>query len=137
MCKELNAKGRVFIYGNFMVAISILLSCAGCSGGGEKVWEFQTGLFVESSPAVSEGYVYVGSDDNKVYCLNAANGEKVWEFQTGDGVGSYGVASSPAVSGGYVYVGSDDGKIYCLNAANGDEGSWPMFRYNSQRTGAK
>ncbi len=85
-----------------------------------------------SSPAVSRGYVYVGSLDGKVYCLNAATGEKVWEFVTGDAV-----FSSPAVSGGNVYVGSDDGKVYCLRAAVGDTGSWPMFRYNPERTGAK
>jgi len=55
-----------------------------------------------------------------------------WEFATGDVV-----ESSPAVSGGYVYVGSVDGKVYCLKAAEGDTGSWPMFRYNLERTGAR
>jgi hypothetical protein len=40
------------------------------------------------------------------------------------------------VVGEYVYVGSYDNKIYCLNAADGDTGSWPMFKYNNERTGA-
>jgi len=81
---------------------------------GQLEWEFTTGGGVDSSPAVSGGYVYVGSSDNKLYCLNAATGAKEWEFTTGGGVDS-----SPAVSDGYVYVGSHDGKVYCLNAATG------------------
>jgi len=73
----------------------------------------------------------VGSADRKAYCLNAVTGEKVWGFAT-----VHEVFSSPAVSGGYVYVGCDNGKVYCLRAAVGDTGSWPMFRYNPERTGA-
>jgi outer membrane protein assembly factor BamB len=80
---------------------------------------------------VSEGYVYVGSGDTHVYCLNAATGVKEWDYETGDDV-----SSSPAVSGGYVYVGSYDNKAYCLNAATGDTGEWPMFKSNPERTGA-
>ena len=99
---------------------------------GSKVWEFETEGKVYSSPAVSDGYIYIGSYDNKIYCLNALTGSKVWEFEAEDSINS-----SPAVSNGYVYVGSDDNKVYCLNSATGDTGSWPMFRYNNARTGAK
>jgi outer membrane protein assembly factor BamB len=55
-----------------------------------------------------------------------------WEFATGGAVGS-----SPAVTGEYVYVGSNDGKVYGLKATDGEAGSWPMFRYNPERTGAR
>jgi hypothetical protein len=102
------------------------------AASGEKVWEFETGGSVGSSPAVTDNYVYVGSWDKKVYCLNAATGAEVWKFATGDNVDS-----SPASTTGYVYTGSFDGKIYCLKAADGDTGSWPMFRYNPERTGAR
>ena len=67
-----------------------------------------------SSPAVVDGKVYVGSYDNKVYCLNAATGAFIWSYTTGDYV-----YSSPAVADGKVYVGSGDDKVYCLNAATG------------------
>jgi outer membrane protein assembly factor BamB/ABC-type transport system substrate-binding protein len=77
-------------------------------------WNYTTGGGVESSPAVSGGYVYIGSIDDNIYCLNATTGAKVWSYTTG----SY-VVSSPAVSGGYVYVGSYDDKVYCLNATTG------------------
>ena len=55
---------------------------------GTKIWEFQTGDEVNSSPAVaSDGTVYVGSWDNKLYAINGKTGVP-WEFETGDRVGS-------------------------------------------------
>ena len=58
--------------------------------------------------------VYVGSDDNNVYALNASTGAKLWSYTTGGPV-----YSSPAVANGVVYVGSDDNNVYALNAATG------------------
>jgi outer membrane protein assembly factor BamB len=78
------------------------------------VWDYTTGDFVDSSPAVVGGLVYVGSYDDNVYCLNAANGTQVWNYTTGNFV-----ESSPAVVGGLVYIGSADANVYCLNAATG------------------
>jgi outer membrane protein assembly factor BamB len=78
------------------------------------LWTYTTGGTVDSSPAVVGGFVYVGSDDNSTYCLNAATGKLVWSYKTGGGV-----YSSPAVAGGLVYVGSADYNVYCLDAATG------------------
>ena len=37
---------------------------------GVKLWEFETGSYVYSSPAIgSDGTVYVGSMDNKLYAI--------------------------------------------------------------------
>ena len=37
---------------------------------GVKLWEFETGGFVLSSPAIgSDGTVYVGSEDHKLYAI--------------------------------------------------------------------
>ena len=44
----------------------------------QTLWTFTTGGAVESSPAVVNGIVYVGSDDGCVYALNAANGALIW-----------------------------------------------------------
>ncbi|MGD0072116.1 MAG: PQQ-binding-like beta-propeller repeat protein [Candidatus Bathyarchaeia archaeon] len=70
----------------------------------------------ESSPAVVNGVVYIGSNDSFVYALDAANGTKLWSTATADDV-----FSSPAVVNGVVYIGSDDGNVYALNAANGNK----------------
>ena len=36
-----------------------------------EVWKFQTGDYVNSSPAVAHGNVYFGSFDKNVYAVNA------------------------------------------------------------------
>ena len=78
------------------------------------LWSYTTGDWVRSSPAVAGDRVYVGSDDNKIYCLNADTGAFIWSYTTGCWV-----FSSPAVAEGRVYVGSCDNKVYCFNAENG------------------
>jgi outer membrane protein assembly factor BamB len=83
---------------------------------GAVVWSYTTGALVESSPAVANGLVYVGSNDHEVYALDAASGAVAWSFTTGDDV-----ESSPIVDDGTVYVGSDDGSIdaFALSGLNG------------------
>jgi outer membrane protein assembly factor BamB len=76
-------------------------------------WSFTTGSDVYSSPAVADGKVYIGANDGRIYCLNAATGALIWTYKTGND------ARSPAVADGKVYVGSWDDKVYCLNAASG------------------
>jgi outer membrane protein assembly factor BamB len=77
-------------------------------------WEYSTGGPIYSSPAVSGGVVYFGSDDKKVYAVDATTGALKWTYTTGDLV-----RSSPAVVNGMVYIGSDDNKVYALNASTG------------------
>jgi outer membrane protein assembly factor BamB len=83
---------------------------------GTQIWNYTTDDAVDSSPAVAGGIVYVGSDDDNVYALNAETGTQVWKYTTGGFVDS-----SPAVAGGIVYVGSGDGHVYALNAETGTQ----------------
>ena len=53
--------------------------------------------------------VYVGSDDQHLYALDAATGAKRWSFGTGGGL-----EAAPTVAGGAVYVGSKDGSLYAV-----------------------
>jgi outer membrane protein assembly factor BamB len=82
------------------------------ASSGDKLWNYGINGFVESSPAVVNGVVYVGSSDNHVYALNATNGAQLWNYPTGGG------ASSPAVVDGVVYVTAGN-NFYALNASNG------------------
>ena len=77
-------------------------------------WKFSTGGGVVSSPAIVDGRIYVGSQDKRVYCLDARNGRLIWTYMTGARI-----KSSPAVVDGKVYIGPDDGYVYCLDALNG------------------
>jgi hypothetical protein len=105
--------------------------------GGVKLWEFETGGYVLSSPAIgSDGTVYVGSYDKKLYAINGKSGVKLWEFETGDG--EYGVSSSPAIgSDGTVYVGSNDKKLYAIKTDSKGlaKSPWPMRGQNPLHTG--
>jgi len=51
---------------------------------GTVIWRFETGSVGVSSPAIgSDGTVYVGSKDNKLYAINGKTGDKLWGFKTG------------------------------------------------------
>ena len=46
------------------------------------IWEFETGDQVPSSPAIgSDGTVYVGSNDKKLYAVNGKTGVKLWNLK--------------------------------------------------------
>ena len=62
------------------------------------------------SPTVANGVVYVGSNDDNVYALDAASGTKKWIYHTGSFV-----ECSPAVADGVVYVSSNDGNVYAFH----------------------
>jgi uncharacterized repeat protein (TIGR01451 family) len=87
-------------------------------------WTGQTAGAVESSPAVVQGIVYVGSEDGKLYAFPAecgSGGEScspLWTGQTGGPI-----EGSPAVENGVVYIGSLDGKLYAFPADCGSGGA--------------
>jgi outer membrane protein assembly factor BamB len=83
---------------------------------GTLLWKFPTLGNIDSSPTVSNGIVYFGSQDKNVYAVNARTGVLRWKFLTG-----FVVESSPAVASGVVYIGSDDGNLYALAASNGTQ----------------
>jgi outer membrane protein assembly factor BamB len=78
-------------------------------------WNMSTGGTVKSSPVIANGILYIGSDDGKLWAINASTGAEVWSASTGDSI-----RSSPAVVGGIVYIGSNDGKVYAFDASNGN-----------------
>ena len=77
-------------------------------------WKFTTNGAIISSPSVSDGIVYVGSQDKNIYAIGAWSGNLIWKFATKDAI-----ESSPAVVNGKVYTGGDDGYVYCLDAYKG------------------
>jgi outer membrane protein assembly factor BamB len=102
---------------------------------GEPKWAFFTGGPVRCAPAVSEGRLFVGSDDGFLYCLAAGDGSLVWKKRAGpDGrmvlgngamVSRWPVRGGPAVKDGTVYFAAgiwpaDGVFLYALRAATGD-----------------
>jgi outer membrane protein assembly factor BamB len=89
---------------------------SGPAGPVTAEWTLGMESSVQSSPAVVNGTVYVGSSDGSLYAVDAVTGEAQWTFETGGPV-----RSSPAVVEDTVYVGSDDNHLYAVDAASGEE----------------
>jgi outer membrane protein assembly factor BamB len=90
-------------------------------------WKFKTGGAVISTPAVSEGTAYFGSNDHFLYAVNLADGSQRWKFKTGSRV-----TSSPAVYQGRVYFASFDGNIYSVDAKTGAQ-AWKFASEGERR----
>ena len=89
------------------------------------LWSYKTLKRVESSPAIANGTVYIGSIDGNEYALNASTGALVWKAPlglstpnncsaTGDGI-----VSSATELNGTVFVGGGDGDWDALNSSTG------------------
>jgi outer membrane protein assembly factor BamB len=98
---------------------------------GAKQWTYETagvamdsGKFgwdrntLQSSPAVANGIVYVGSRDGSFYAIDAKIGALRWKSD----YGVPWVITSPALANGKVYLGSSDGHfVASLDAETGKE----------------
>ena len=82
------------------------------------MWNQMTGSITDSSPAIADDVVFVGSDGGSVYAFNALTGAMIWKFTTNGAIDS-----SPAVAYGVVYVGSNDGKVYAFGTYQGPQPS--------------
>ncbi len=81
-----------------------------------------------SSPTIVNGYVFVCSGSNSLFCLDALTEQEVWAFNItslappvegtkGSEIGSSSVSTSPAVVDDRVFVGGSN--LYCLDANSG------------------
>jgi outer membrane protein assembly factor BamB len=91
------------------------------------LWQGNAGpeSILDSSPAVSNGVVYVGSYDGKLYSFAVGGCGKalcqpLWVGPTGDHI-----ESSPTVTNGVAFIGSNDGKLYAFDAAGCGQASCP------------
>jgi outer membrane protein assembly factor BamB len=79
-------------------------------------WSRSTNGSIEGSPVVSDGRVFVGSTDGKLYAFDAISGSLLWTFATGGAI-----STTPALSGGIIYVVNNDGKLFALDAISGNK----------------
>ena len=81
---------------------------------GMEKWRFEMGRLRYHLRAVSNGVVYVASQDTNLYAIDAVTGTEKWRFETG-GSGYY-PPSSPSLSNGVVYVWSNN-KLWAIGEA--------------------
>src|SRR5271155_4249628 len=83
------------------------------------LWTFEAGDSIESSAAIVDGTVYVGSQSSELIAVNLADGTLKWKYKGKDGIGE----SSPAGRDGIVVVGDLSGTVHGVNAKDG-KGIW-------------
>ena len=76
---------------------------------GRQIWKYATDGQVNSSPAVANGSLYVGSVDGMVYSIDVKTGTLRWRMHTNGPV-----ISSPIIEDDVVFVGSNDRLVYAL-----------------------
>ncbi len=87
---------------------------------GDLIWNYNTeDDWVQESPAVGYGKVFVVSEDGKIYCLDGANGNLIWSYKSpteGDLI-----VCTPAIADKKVFVSTKDGNAICLDVDGGGE----------------
>jgi len=81
---------------------------------GRIVWDNRLNGPIWTTPAVSDGRIFVGHSGGELVVLDAADGQILWQFDAGEVV-----RASAIVVGGYVLVGTMGGKLFSLDAADG------------------
>jgi len=80
------------------------------------LWRFDTRGVVESSPAIVDDVLYVGTFNRAMYAIDIANGDEIWRFPVG-GL----LRSSASVVNDIVYFGADDNRLYAVDVQTGAE----------------
>jgi outer membrane protein assembly factor BamB len=96
---------------------SVDLFAFSLDAAGHQRWQTFTPGFVISSPAVgSDGTVYVGSFDHKLYALDPDTGIPKWSFATDAHIySSPALAADPAGATSSIYIASADGSVYAVD----------------------
>lgn len=90
-------------------------------------WRFHVSGKLFSSPTVSNGIVYIGSSNGRLYAVRAANGSPLWSFATKGALNS-----TPAIWNGLVFLSSRDGTLYAVDAQSGRQ-RWSFITGGERR----
>jgi outer membrane protein assembly factor BamB len=82
--------------------------------GIKPLWTFKSEDEIRGTPMISQGVLYIGSYDNNLYALSAADGKFQWKYPT-DG----GIVSRPTILDGNIFIGSEDKRLHVISARSG------------------
>ena len=109
----------------FVGSLDTNLYCLDADSG-DVVWIYKTEGYITSSPAISEGVVYVTSQEptsGALYKLSANDGALIWKLdipyviETDRGTDLH---ASPTVAEGLVFVAANKGNYYGINATTSE-----------------
>jgi outer membrane protein assembly factor BamB len=79
------------------------------------LWKYESGDSIDSSAAIANGVVYVGSLTGDLLAVDLATGALKWKYATGSSIGE----SSPAVTRDAVFVGDSSGVLHAVRPSDG------------------
>jgi len=84
------------------------------TGGIKPLWKFKCEDEIRGTPMISDGSLYIGSYDNNLYSLDAAEGKFQWKYPTEGGI-----VSRPAIVDGNIFIGSEDKSLHVISSRSG------------------
>lgn len=75
----------------------------------ELRWKFKAGESDISAPVIDNGILFIGSDNNKLYAIDANTGKLKWSYST------FGKVYTPTAKNRMVFAASFDNYIYALD----------------------
>jgi outer membrane protein assembly factor BamB len=88
---------------------------------GKQIWKSHPGGPLRGSPTVAFGNVYVMSQDNQMFVLNAASGDVQWQTAASVEPGSVFGVAAPAAGQGTIVAGFSTGELGAYRYENGRE----------------
>ncbi len=82
---------------------------------GARLAAYPTRGWMFMQPVITDKHVFVGSQDEHMYCFDKQTGAVVWKHATGSRV-----EATCTLDDRHVYWGSCDANLYCLNRETGD-----------------
>jgi outer membrane protein assembly factor BamB len=112
--------GGVSAEGDFVYVTNGLGDVAALkASNGSQVWKKRPGGPLRGAPTIANGSIYVMSQDNQLFALNAADGEAQWnEAAALELAGVFGVGA-PAVAQSTVVAGFSSGELNAYRYENG------------------
>ncbi len=119
------------------MAKSYSADAMGCSellirSPGNKRTRVDIGVYIASSPSLSDDLAYFGDYDGTKYCVNTSTKKIVWKIPGNEESAS--ILAIPAIGDNSIVIGTEDKYLYCYDASDGKL-KW-KFRTNGKITGS-
>ena len=88
----------------------------------KPLWRLDLGTAVVADPVLSEGRIFVGTIDGKLYSVDIATGKIAWTFTDGDQYNS--IWGAPVVTAEAIFIGNEKGEVFAVSPVTG-KALWP------------
>ena len=119
--------GRVFVNTGYGVVAQL------DAASGAVVWSKKLERPGRGSPTIADGKLFLVTQGNVLYALNAADGNELWTFKGVPEVGGLIGSANPAVANGVVVVPFSSGELVAIDIKTGN-GLWTEQLARASRT---